>query len=119
MRTEEHRKETEKVTSTRKTRSTSVSEDTSTFTSAIPVHVREKNHLMNFDDVSVLDREDNWIRRKVKESVHVRKLSPGIPMNQDDGGYELSNVWDPLLRKASKTSGRPGVPKGRPRHQCS
>ena len=119
VRIEEHRKETEKVTSTRKTRSTSVSEDTSTFKSAISIHAREKNHLMNFDDVSVLDREDNWIRRRVKESMHVRKLRPEIPMNQDDGGYELSHVWDPLLRRAPITPGRPGAPKRRPRHQCS
>ena len=119
VRIEEHRKETEKVTSRRKTRSTSVTEDTSTFRSAISVHAREKNHIMNFDDVSILDREDIWIRRRMKESMHVRKLKPEVPMNQDDGGYELSHVWDPLLRKAPKTSGRPGAPKRRPRHQCS
>ena len=116
VRIEEHRKETEKVTSRRKTRSTSVTEDTSTFRSAISVHAREKNHIMNFDDVSILDREDIWIRRRVKESMHVRKLKPEVPMNQDDGGYELSHVWDPLLRKAPTTS---GGPKRRPRHQYS
>ena len=72
VRIEEHRKETEKVTATRKTRSTSVSEDTSTFKSTISVHATEQNHLMNFEEVSILDRESIWIRRRMKEALHVR-----------------------------------------------
>ena len=119
VRIEEHEKETEKVTAPRKTRSTSVSEDTSKFKSAVSVHCREQNHIMNFEDVSIIDREDVWIRRRMKEALHVRKLNPEVPMNQDDGGYELSHIWDPLLRKAPATSGRPGAPSRRPRHQCS
>ena len=68
---------------------------------------------MNFDDVSILDRESIWIRRRMKESLHVRKLKPEVPMNKDDGGYELSHVWDPLLRPAPTPSGRqPGGYRG-------
>ena len=115
----EHKKETEKVTAPRKTRSTSVSEDTSKFKSAVSVHCREMNHIMNFEDVSIIDRESIWIRRRMKEALHVRKLNPEVPMNQDDGGYELPHIWDPLLRKAPSTSGQPGAPLRRPRHQCS
>ena len=115
----EHQKETEKVTATRKTRSKSITEDTDEFHSAIAVHAREKNHLMNFNDVSILDRESIWIRRRMKESLHVRKLNPEVPMNKDDGGYELSHIWDPLLRPASTPSRRSGVPQRHPRHQCS
>ena len=115
----EHKKETEKVTAPRKTRSTSVSEDTSKFKSAVSIHCREKNHVMNFEDVSVIDRESIWIRRRMKEAMHVRKLNPEVPMNQDDGGYELPHIWDPLLRKAPSTSGQPGAPLRRPRHQRS
>ena len=115
----EHQKETEKVTATRKTRSKSITEDTDEFHSAIAVHAREKNHLMNFNDVSILDRESIWIRRRMKESLHVRKLNPEVPMNKDDGGYELSHIWDPLLRPAPTPSQRSGAPQRRPRHQCS
>ena len=106
----EHEKETDKVTAPRKTRSTSVSEDTTKFKSAVSVHCREMNHIMNFKDVSIIDRESIWSRRRMKEALHVRKLSPEVPMNQDDGGYELSHIWDPLLRKAPATSGRLGAP---------
>ena len=92
VRINEHQKETEKVTASRKTRSKTATEDTDEFQSAIAVHAREMNHLMNFDDVSILDRESIWIRRRMKESLHVRKLKPEVPMNKDDGGYELSHV---------------------------
>ena len=109
-REKDHRTETEKVTAKRKTRSTSKAEDTSTFQSAISEHCREHNHLMNWDSIKVIDREDNKFRRWVKESMHVRKLKVGIPMNRDKGGYELSHVWDPLLRPTP-------TPPGRRRHQ--
>ena len=110
IREKEHREETDKVTSRRKTRSTSISEDTSEFKSAISEHCRKHNHIMNWDSLKVIDREDHRFRRWVKESIHVRKLKVGTPMNRDKGGYELSHVWDPLLRPAP-------APPGRRRHQ--
>ena len=106
IREKEHREETDKVTSRRKTRSTSISEDTSEFKSAISEHCRKYNHIMNWDSLKVIDREDNKYRRWIKESVHVRKLKEGIPMNRDQGGYELSHIWDPLLRPAPAPPGR-------------
>ena len=66
--------------------------------------------MMDWNDISVLDREDNKNRRWIKEAVHVRRLPDGIAMNRDDGGYELSHVWDPMLRPTP-------IPPGRDRHQ--
>ena len=106
IREKEHREETDKVTSRRKTRSTSISEDTSEFKSAISEHCRKHNHIMKWDSLKVIDREDNRYRRWVKESMHVRKLKDGTPMNRDKGGYELSHVWDPILRLARAPPGR-------------
>ena len=107
-RIEEHHKEAQKVNTKTKTRSTSLSEDTTTFKSAISEHTREANHLMNWDEISIIDRESNKKRRWIKEAIHVRSLKPGESMNRDEGGYELSHVWDPLLC-------RPPTPPGRPR----
>ena len=89
-----------------KTRSKSVTEDTSEFKSAISEHCRDKNHLMNWSDISIIDRESDKNRRLVKEAIQVRKLEEGTSMNRDDGGHDLSHVWDPLLRPSPKPSGR-------------
>ena len=115
----EHRKEAEKVTNTIKTRSKSTSESTSEFKSAIAEHMRNNNHLMDWNNVKVLVRESVVSHRKVREACRVRMLASGVPMNRDDGGYELSHLWDPLLRSASKpprrqapaTQGRPHPPR--------
>ena len=53
---------------------------------------------MDWDNVSVIDRDSEKIPRWIREAMHVRKLGEGIAMNRDEGGYELSHVWDPLLR---------------------
>ena len=105
-RMEEHKKETDKVTAPRKTRSTSVSEDTSQFKSAISEHTRDNNHIMDWDNTNILERESNRNRRWIREAIQVRKLEEGVPMNRDEGGYELAHIWDPLLRPAPKPSGR-------------
>ena len=102
----EHKEETEKIQARKKTRSTSISEDTSTLKSAISEHARENNHLMNWDNVKILERENNKTRRWIKEAIQVRKLDEGIPMNRDEGNYQLAHVWDPLLRTTSTTPGR-------------
>ena len=113
IREKDHKTETEKVTAKRKTRSTSKAEDTSTFQSAISEHCREKNHIMDWESTKVIGREDNKYRRWIKESIAVRKLKVGVAMNRDKGGYELSHVWDPLLRPT------PAPPERRRHHQCS
>ena len=102
----EHRRETDKTSARTKTRSTSVTEDTSTFKSAISEHARDLNHIMDWNNIKVIDREDNKYRRWIKEAIQVRKLEAGVPMNRDEGGYELAHVWDPLLRPAPTTPGR-------------
>ena len=111
-RIEEHHKEVDKVTAKIKTRSASVTEDVTKFKSAIAEHARAKNHLMNWNNIKIIDREDNKTRRWIKEAMHVRKLNAGVSMNRDEGGYKLSHVWDPVLHPAP-------TPPGRGRHQHS
>ena len=106
IRIKEHKDECDKKNSTIKTRSKSITEDTSEFKSAISEHCRDKNHLMNWSDISIIDRENDRHRRLVKEAIQVRKLKEGTSMNRDDGGHDLSHVWDPLLQPPPKPSGR-------------
>ena len=45
------------------------------------------------DNVRILDREQNWYRRKIEESLYIRKHKN---FNLDSG-FSLSHVWDPLV----------------------
>ena len=62
-RIEEQKKENDKVTNRRKTCSTSVLEDTSQFNSAISEHTRGNNHIINWDNTKILERESEKYRR--------------------------------------------------------
>ena len=111
VRIKEHREEADKVTARRVTRSSVAAEDPTKFKSAITEHLRSKNHVMDWPNIEVIDRENNKSRRWVKEAIQVRKRGEGTTCNRDEGGYELSHVWDPLLRPAPKTSGRRRLPQ--------
>ena len=114
IRIKEHKDETTKVNNIRKTRSTSIAEDNTQLKSAISEHTRTHNHIMDWDNVSVIDRDSEKIPRWIREAMHVRKLGEGIAMNRDEGGYELSHVWDPLLR--NKRQHHPSRSRARQRH---
>ena len=106
-RIEDHKKETEQVQARRKTRSVTSQEDNTKRKSAVCEHAREMNHVMNWDDVKILERESDKYTRWIKESVQVRMLHKDIPMNRDEGNYKLPHVWDTLLAKPpSKPPGR-------------
>ena len=59
---------------------------------------------MNFEEVSILELIKHLDPQADGRSVACSHY-------QDDGGYELSHIWDPLLRKAPTT---PGLPSGVP-----
>ena len=110
MNKKKHEDETENVTAKPKTRSTSVSEDTSEFKSAISEHTRANNHFMDFENVEIVDRESAKRSRWIKEAIHIRRKEHTV-MNRNEGTYELARVWDSILCPPSTTSSQRG-----PRH---
>ena len=102
-RIKEHEDETTQVTSKPKTRSTSVSEDTTKFKSAIPEHIRSQNHLMDFENIEIVDRESGRMSRWIKEAIHIRRKEP-IVMNRNEGTYNLARVWDSIICPPSTTA---------------
>ena len=95
-----------KIGARRKTRSTTITEDTSKFKSAITEHTRDYNHIMNWVEVEVLEQEMHKKKRWIREAIQVRKLKEDVPMNRDEGNYQLAHVWDSLLRTPSTPPGR-------------
>ena len=98
-RLKEHQKETEKLERskknfTRQTRKESVTEQSK---SAIADHAIQQNHMINWDDTKVLQKECDASTRFIRESIWIRKRGPAV-MNRDEGAYHLSHVYDPLLK---------------------
>ena len=95
LRMEEHRKEAERSQSrpfTRASKSMAVSD---IHKSAITDHVAINNHVMDWDNISVLDLEEDRNKRWIKEAIWIRKSAP--VMNRDEGDYQLSHVYDSLI----------------------
>ena len=102
----EHRTEAEKASAGIKTRSRSIAAAEEELKSAISEHVRDNNHIMDWDNVSILERESTRGIRVVREACQVRRLAEDSTMNRDDGGYELSHIWDPLLKAPTPSKRR-------------
>ena len=60
-------------------------------------HAREKGHHFRRQDVTVLDHEQDWVRRGIKEALYIKALSPAI--NIDPGRHTLSTHFDAILKE--------------------
>ena len=63
------------------------------FRSAIAEHCHNFNHRADFDSFRVLDREKDWVRRRIKESIYIMKHRT---FNRDEG-VKLWGSWKSLL----------------------
>ena len=62
--------------------------------SAIKEHLEAKNHTCALEDVRILEREDDWYKRKVKEAILIQRHQPTL---NRDKGLELPPIYAPLL----------------------
>ena len=93
----EHKKEVEKITegiNTRAKRKESVNE---IHKSAIRDHAAQKNHVINWEETKTIAREDDFRKRGIREALRIRKQ--GKCMNRDEGRYQLSHIYDSLLKQ--------------------
>ena len=68
--------------------------------SACAIHASKRNHVIDFDNASVLATHCNdKLGRKIRESIWVRSEPKGT-FNRNEGGYELSRTWDALLQSS-------------------
>ena len=65
-------------------------------------HVNMNNHVINWDEVKIVSKETNVFRRRVRESIIIRKRQE--TMNPDAGAHQLSYIYDWLLRRADDQS---------------
>ena len=101
VRVEEHQKDQRAAEGrhyTRKERSQSVTEMNK---SAITDHTVQENHVIDWEGTRVVDRESHAMSRRVKEAIWIRR--EGDTMNRDEGAYQLSGIYNGLIRS------RPGL----------
>ena len=100
VRLQEHRTEVESKTGRTFTRSLRASSLTKHNKSALTDHVTQENHVINWSQATVIDRERERFTRRIKEAIHIRKEGKQA-MNRDEGSYQLSHVYDRFLDTAS------------------
>ena len=94
-----HRVEAEKLSTGIKTRATRKSSQSVVHKSAISDRVVDNNHLVDRDEAKIIGKEIDRYKRWIKEAIAIRKQ--GTTMNRDEGQYQLSHVFDNLLKKSS------------------
>ncbi len=94
IRMKEHKAETDKDKDTIYTRSTRRQSEKEVTKSAIADHVRQCNHVIDWEGAKIVDRESDKYKRWIRESIWICRKSP--TMNRDKGGYQLSHVWTGL-----------------------
>jgi len=68
--------------------------------SALIEHATQENHVVNWSQATVIDRQPERFTRWIKEAIHIRKEGQQA-MNRDEGSYQLSHAYDRFLHTAS------------------
>ena len=66
------------------------------------IYIESPGHTVHLDKVKILDKDDRWFERGVKEAIYIRAYKPSL--NKDGGRYRLPRVYDPLLTSLPPTS---------------
>ena len=55
----------------------------------------KENHLPLWDEVRLIDREENWRIRRLKESAHMLSYSDLLSRPN----IEMNTIWEPIIKK--------------------
>ena len=64
--------------------------------SGLSEHLRQTIHKANFDDVEILNKESNFIKRKFKEAIAIKKNNAPL-LNKKEEKKAISNVWENII----------------------
>ena len=72
-RLKEHQKDVSTVADIKFTRAHRKASTTEQHKSAITDHVAQENHIINWDEAKILDRDSNTFSRRIREATEIRK----------------------------------------------
>ena len=78
--------------------------------SALTDHAVQNNHVINWSEATVVDREPDKVTRWIKEEIHIR-MEGKKSMNRDEGCYILSHAYDSVLATSLPYRGKNGKKK--------
>ena len=64
--------------------------------SGLSQHIKNEKHEINWDDAEILDRDNNYQRRKFKEAVAINKNKENI-LNKKEEIKTISYIWDDII----------------------
>ena len=70
-------------------------------------HVASDTHNKEDLESTILCTEENWYKRGIKEAIAIRKLKPSL--NQDEGRYHLSSMYNKLIETSDIRFTRQGI----------
>ena len=59
--------------------------------------MKETSHKIKWDNIKVLTKESNSIKRKFKEAIKIKSISQENIMNKKDECKVLLYIWDSIL----------------------
>jgi hypothetical protein len=68
------------------------------YTSKVKEHMHNQDHFYIPNSITILDKDDKWRPRGIRESIHIRALSPTL--NADQGRHKLPHCYDNIIRNA-------------------
>ena len=66
--------------------------------SPVGAHLHTQKHGFETDNISVLDRDNRWFQRGVKEAIHIAAQNPTL--NRDRGRHVLPPVYGTLITQS-------------------
>ena len=92
VRLREHQKDCDSIPQERRyTRGEKRASEQVLHKSAVTDHYVRENHLIDWENTKILDRENDRRARQVREAIWIRRKKP-VSLNRDEGVYTLSHV---------------------------
>ena len=81
---------------------TRIEEHKKTTSSAVKEHQTNTGHIIDWDNVKIIGKEEHWMKRKIKEAIAIRKDKPSLNRDQ---GWDLPPIFNSLLSHDLTTGG--------------
>ena len=73
------------------------------YKSAVMQHAAETGHSFREEDLTVLDSDENWRSRGIRESVYIRALNPSLNRRSErNDRYTLPATYDSIIKGTIK-----------------
>ena len=79
---------------TARTLKTRIQEHKKTTSSAINEHQANTGHIIDWENVKIIGKEEQWMKRKIKEAIAIRRDRPSLNRDQ---GWDLPPIFNSLL----------------------